>query len=48
MRFKVPLTARAFSTSGSVDAGETRDRYIAALRAADNNDIAPLLAFVRT
>jgi Fic-DOC domain mobile mystery protein B len=31
-----------------VDAGETRDSYIAALRAADNHDIEPLLEFVRT
>ena len=31
-----------------VDAGETRNSYIAALRAADNHDIEPLLAFVRT
>jgi Fic-DOC domain mobile mystery protein B len=28
-----------------VDAGETRQRYIAALHAADAHDIAPLLAF---
>lgn len=31
-----------------VDAGETRARYIAALRAADNHDIGPLLAFARS
>ena len=31
-----------------VDAGETRNSYIAALRAADNHDIEPLLDFVRT
>ena len=30
------------------DPGKTRKRYIAALRAADNHDIAPLLALVRT
>lgn len=30
-----------------VDADETRARYIAALRAADNHDIGPLLAFAR-
>jgi Fic-DOC domain mobile mystery protein B len=29
------------------DAGETRQRYIAALKAADNHDIGPLLAFAR-
>jgi len=31
-----------------IDAGETRTRYVAALRAADNHDIAPLLAFSRS
>jgi Fic-DOC domain mobile mystery protein B len=31
-----------------VDESETRDRYLAALRAADEQDIAPLLAFVRS
>lgn len=31
-----------------VDASETRSVYIAALRAADNHDIKPLLGFVRT
>lgn len=31
-----------------VDAGETRKRYVEALRAADAHDIAPLLAFVRS
>jgi Fic-DOC domain mobile mystery protein B len=31
-----------------VDAGETRERYVAALRAADAHDIGPLLAFVRS
>ena len=30
------------------DVGETRTRYIAALRAADNHDIGPLLAFARS
>ncbi|MBK8120729.1 MAG: mobile mystery protein B [Sulfuritalea sp.] len=30
-----------------VDAGETRQRYIAALQAADARNIAPLLAFAR-
>jgi Fic-DOC domain mobile mystery protein B len=32
---------------GLVDAGETRQRYVAALQAADAHDIAPLLAFAR-
>ena len=31
-----------------VDPGETKKEYVAALRAADNHDIGPLLAFVRT
>jgi Fic-DOC domain mobile mystery protein B len=31
-----------------VNAGETRARYVAALRAADNHDIAPLLLFARS
>jgi len=31
-----------------VNAGETRARYIAALRAADNHDIVPLLLFARS
>jgi len=31
-----------------VDTGETRARYVAALRAADQHDIAPLLAFARS
>lgn len=31
-----------------VDASETRKRYVAALRAADNHDIGPLLEFVRS
>lgn len=31
-----------------VDAGETRRRYVAALRAADAHDITPLVAFVRS
>ncbi|GMQ75671.1 MAG: mobile mystery protein B [Gammaproteobacteria bacterium] len=31
-----------------VDASETRETYIAALRAADNHDIGPVLEFVRS
>jgi Fic-DOC domain mobile mystery protein B len=31
-----------------VDAGETRARYVEALRAADNHDIEPLLRFARS
>jgi Fic-DOC domain mobile mystery protein B len=31
-----------------VNAGETRQTYVAALRAADNHDIGPLLQFVRS
>ena len=33
---------------GLVDASETRASYVAALRAADDHDIAPLLEFVRS
>jgi len=31
-----------------VDPGETRQAYIAALRAADSRDVQPLLEFVRS
>lgn len=31
-----------------VDPGETRQKYVAALRAADNHDIGPLFEFVRS
>ena len=39
-----------FSWGGEnlVDVGETRERYIAALQAADKHDIGPLLEFVRS
>ncbi len=39
-----------FSWGGKnlVDVGETRKRYIAALQAADEHDIGPLLEFVRS
>jgi Fic-DOC domain mobile mystery protein B len=39
-----PLT---WGRTSLVHAGETRARYVAALRAADNHDIGPLLAFAR-
>lgn len=38
----------AWGRQNLVDAGETRQRYVAALRAADNHDIGLLLAFVRS
>ena len=43
------LGGQAFSWGGGslADAGTLRQRYIAALRAADGHDIAPLLAFAR-
>jgi len=43
------LGERPFSwgSANLVDAGKTRQRYIAALRAADKHDIGPLLEFVR-
>lgn len=37
-----------WGSANLIDAGETRNRYIEALRAADNHDIAPLLAFARS
>jgi Fic-DOC domain mobile mystery protein B len=47
----VERLGRARFTWGSrslIDAGETRQRYIAALQTADARDIAPLLAFARS
>ena len=37
-----------WGSASLVDANETRQRYIAALQAADARDIAPLLAFARS
>lgn len=39
-----------FSWGGGTlhDTGELRERYVAALRAADDHDIEPLLAFARS
>ncbi len=44
------LGAKPFSWGNAnlVDAGKTRSRYIAALRAADKHDLGRLLEFVRT
>lgn len=44
------LGGEPFSWGGGslADVGELRARYIAALRATDNHDIAPLLAFARS
>ena len=44
------LGAEPFSwgKASLVEAGETRAQYIAALRAADNHDIGPILEFVRS
>jgi Fic-DOC domain mobile mystery protein B len=44
------LGGQAFSWGGGslADVGELRTRYIAALQAADNHDIGPLLAFTRS
>jgi fido (protein-threonine AMPylation protein) len=36
------------NSANLVDAGATRAAYVAALRAADNNDYATLFAFVRS
>lgn len=53
-RLVADLLARQFGRppfswgrSNLVDAGETRARYVAALRAADGHDLGPLLAFAR-
>jgi Fic-DOC domain mobile mystery protein B len=40
--------AFSWGRASLVDAGDTRARYVAALRAADNHDIEPLLAFARS
>jgi Fic-DOC domain mobile mystery protein B len=40
--------AFSWGRANLIDAGETRARYVAALRAADNHDIAALLAFARS
>jgi len=45
------LGGARFSWGGGTDlqaAGETRDKYIAALRTADNHDMGPLLEFARS
>ncbi|MGA2291979.1 mobile mystery protein B, partial [Bradyrhizobium sp.] len=44
------LGGKAFSWGGAslADAGTLRNQYVAALRAADNHDIGPLLAFMRS
>ena len=38
----------SWGSASLVDTGETRQRYVEALRAADNHDIGPLLDFVRS
>jgi Fic-DOC domain mobile mystery protein B len=38
----------SWGSANLTDAGDVRRRYIAALQAADNHDIAPLLAFARS
>ncbi|MFI5014525.1 MAG: mobile mystery protein B [Hyphomicrobiales bacterium] len=44
------LGGQAFSWGGGslVDGGELRAKYVAALQAADNHDMGPLLAFARS
>lgn len=37
-----------WGSASLVNAGETRKRYVAALRMADRHDMHPLLAFVRS
>jgi Fic-DOC domain mobile mystery protein B len=38
----------SWGSANLIDVNETRRRYVAALRAADGHDIAPLLEFVRS
>ncbi|TDJ33439.1 MAG: cell filamentation protein Fic, partial [Gammaproteobacteria bacterium] len=38
----------SWGSENLIDPGETRSRYIAALRSADDHDYAPLLKFVRS
>lgn len=38
----------SWGIDGLVEAGETRQRYVMALRAADDHDFVPLLKFVRS
>jgi Fic-DOC domain mobile mystery protein B len=38
----------SWGSASLIDPGETRQRYVKALRAADNHDIGPLLEFVRS
>jgi len=38
----------SWGSKNLVDAGETRERYVAALREADNHNFQPLLGFVRS
>ncbi len=37
-----------WGSANLIDAGKTREEYVAALRAADDHDITPLLTFVRS
>lgn len=37
-----------WGSTSLVDAGDTRAKYVAALRAADNHDLGPLIAFARS
>ena len=48
--FRERLGGKPFTWGGGnlKDAGTLRKNYIAALRAADGHDIAPLLRFVRS
>jgi Fic-DOC domain mobile mystery protein B len=38
----------SWGSGGLADPGDLRRRYVAALRAADNHDMGPLLAFARS
>lgn len=48
MAHQLGRPAFTWGRANLVDAGETRARYVEALRAADNHDIDPLLLFARS
>jgi Fic-DOC domain mobile mystery protein B len=45
---RMGYTSFSWGRTNLIDAGEARKRYIAALRAADQNDIEPLIDFARS
>ncbi len=45
---RLGFSAFSWGRTNLIAAGEARERYISALRAADNNDIGPLIEFARS